>query len=576
MTDPIILPERTILFDADLCIFNSFYHDSMDKDVISSNRLLLGLLESENTKYSRVEVRCYSARSSVPMDSYSSISNATGSAFLAMQEIADELGASFNPFLMADVFANLPSGTSFRQLQDKHNRSRHHWAADDRSKLAHAYANIHDRANGSANGNHVIDVYDDLFDLQQKLYAFYEKYPQMIPKSFRLRLHCYDGNILQDFPEIIGTGPVDSYYRQTVADMFELTPVDGNMLFHCVDHITPQLLAEYRVRHPDCSAGQIHLTPKLQKELSRMNNLQRFYKSHDLSLLYFPETSDLNSPDEFFITKGARQQWIRNLDQLIREKNLFGVQLLTWQTDTLLHHLKEHEYNPLHTAVEVDYLPIMHYLIKRKPSLINRRASGTDKTALDIAIENEYVHTASLLIKQGAHISPPVTGKSHAIHVMAELGEIEFVQEFIQKDKRLLNTVDKYNRTTLLLAVVSGCEEMVEFLLNQGADPDVRYNAPREFVEYDGWTALDFAQSFKLESIVSLLISAACTGLMLETDSLELGGQFVDIDIEDTGTGNNPVSPARVTNHAGFFHSRKKFVEEVAQPVRSRERAYTI
>src|SRR6266481_5975470 len=59
------------------------------------------------------------------------------------------------------------------------------------------------------------------------------------------------------------------------------------------------------------------------------------------------------------------------------------------------------------------------------------------------------------------------------IHEAAELGDLEKVRAYLEKDTKQINATDSKGRTVLGRATRSGKKELVEFLLEKGAAEDI-------------------------------------------------------------------------------------------------------
>src|SRR5437867_3525009 len=59
------------------------------------------------------------------------------------------------------------------------------------------------------------------------------------------------------------------------------------------------------------------------------------------------------------------------------------------------------------------------------------------------------------------------------IHEAAELGDLEKVRAYLEKDPKQINATDSKGRTVLGCAARSGKKELVEFLLEKGASEDI-------------------------------------------------------------------------------------------------------
>ena len=65
------------------------------------------------------------------------------------------------------------------------------------------------------------------------------------------------------------------------------------------------------------------------------------------------------------------------------------------------------------------------------------------------------------------------TTKKQAIYLAAERGELEKVREFLRDDPENLNAQDDDGKTLLYHAVEGENYEVIEFLVNRGADIDI-------------------------------------------------------------------------------------------------------
>ncbi len=94
------------------------------------------------------------------------------------------------------------------------------------------------------------------------------------------------------------------------------------------------------------------------------------------------------------------------------------------------------------------------------------------RTPYDVAAANGHTETAELLADHGAEMT---------IHAAAGLGDLDRVEEMLAADPGLLEDTGGAADTPLEVAVQAGQLNVVEFLLERGADPDVgrdRHEAP--------------------------------------------------------------------------------------------------
>ena len=218
---------RVISLDFDGCIFNRTYHTSNDKQVILHNKSFLDALLKDSQKFTNTITMIGSSRQSKNHDIRGSNQNHTASCFFAIRQITHYLNATFAPLLLADIFGDLPDGTSYTRLMDASLQAeKHHAHIHDESKLTLLYAQIHHIAQAYPDEQIVFNFYDDNNTILNDLNSFFNRFPVMIPKKTTLCLHQYTGNQVSSTHRIAGTGKADLNYRQTIIDMIELTGHD--------------------------------------------------------------------------------------------------------------------------------------------------------------------------------------------------------------------------------------------------------------------------------------------------------------------------------------------------------------
>ncbi|WP_131777838.1 hypothetical protein [Legionella fairfieldensis] len=133
---------RVLSFDFDGCLFNIDYLYSEEKDVIKSNEDFLTRIKQENLAFTKTYTLVGSNRQSKNSDMVNFLHR--GSCFPAIKRISNFLGTTFDPFLLADVFGNLPSGTSYARAMAKNYREHKEWMFDE-TKVTIMYAQMHKR-----------------------------------------------------------------------------------------------------------------------------------------------------------------------------------------------------------------------------------------------------------------------------------------------------------------------------------------------------------------------------------------------------------------------------------------------
>jgi hypothetical protein len=253
---------RILSFDFDGSLFNHHYLSSTKKDVIASNKKFLDAIKTKNYLYSKNIILIGSNRQSKRIDD----TNATkfdsrcglfevGSCFPAIQKIAKYLDAELDTFLLADLYGNLPPGTSFaralKALKNPNTAIEHPEWLFDKTKATVLYAQMQKKANEFPNEEIIFDFYDDRKDIIQSLINFYGCYDYLRPPNVILRLHHYDGAEISTLAEFNSPSKmkhiIDANYMQTVIDMSLLAragcPNDGAKdPLYVAEIINPDLL----------------------------------------------------------------------------------------------------------------------------------------------------------------------------------------------------------------------------------------------------------------------------------------------------------------------------------------------
>ena len=121
------------------------------------------------------------------------------------------------------------------------------------------------------------------------------------------------------------------------------------------------------------------------------------------------------------------------------------------------------------------------------------------------------------------------------IHEAAELGDLEKVRAYLEKDPKQINATDSKGRTVLGRAARSGKKELVEFLLDKGATEDIfaaaivgHTDKVAAFLKQDpklinardngGKTALHWAALYGQEKVMELLLAEKADVNSLDED----------------------------------------------------------
>lgn len=252
---------RVSSFDFDNCIFHLNYtwdkNNPNEFSVILENSEFLENIRSQNHFFDDNICLVGSNRQSKDADDQLSDFEPapTESCFAAIEKISGFLDARLDPFLMADIYGNLPSGTSFHKARSQQsNRLKHANWVFDHSKLSILYAQMHKIASEYPTDEIIFDFYDDKrvgsFDgkmepLLENLERYFTRHPEMIPKNVTLRLHHYEGKEVTPYQPIQGQGIIDTDYRKTVLEMAQLAGAyraPRQPMYSFIDSVFPEKL----------------------------------------------------------------------------------------------------------------------------------------------------------------------------------------------------------------------------------------------------------------------------------------------------------------------------------------------
>lgn len=239
---------HVLSLDFDGCLFNAKY--LINKNVIESNAKLFKLLKKENDSYEETIIFVGSNRQSHELDIYNSFKNDTDSCFEVIVEIARELSAKLDKFLLADVYNDLTAGTAFQLATSENSLDiEHPNCRFDETKLSLLYAQIHKIASDYSHEKIVFNFFDDRQDILKALFNFFQKFPEMIPKNVNLYLNQYKGAEVQLYPnafegEIRGKGIIDENYSETVKKMADLAKTP-----YFAEYVTPDLLQNLKEKN---------------------------------------------------------------------------------------------------------------------------------------------------------------------------------------------------------------------------------------------------------------------------------------------------------------------------------------
>ena len=132
-------------------------------------------------------------------------------------------------------------------------------------------------------------------------------------------------------------------------------------------------------------------------------------------------------------------------------------------------------------------------------SNININASKFDGTTPLIgAVVCNFPGIVELLIKRGANVNIPFGDGTPALRMIAELDNIEMARVLLRTPDIQINQAGKDRLTALAIASRMGHKEIVELLLKEGAEPNIR--------DKNGTTPLHYAALYGHMAIVETLL----------------------------------------------------------------------
>lgn len=144
------------------------------------------------------------------------------SCFKDIDVLTKHLDAEHDALLLADIFGNLPLGTSFTRATDSSYAGEHASCLDDRSKLSILYAQMHHVATKNPEATITFCFYDDNISILRGLYRFFATNPEAIPSNLTLNLHRYAFGKLTQVEPIEGTGIIDKDYAGTLRELINI------------------------------------------------------------------------------------------------------------------------------------------------------------------------------------------------------------------------------------------------------------------------------------------------------------------------------------------------------------------
>jgi hypothetical protein len=282
---------KAIAIDFDKCVYTESYTNRMTKErsndlemswgdflelqneiLISENVNLFNHLsnEAKDIDYpDKIQLLLASARQSFMSDTINMIHgrDINGSAFQGLLMFRNRMeyemhklnkknmSIEINYLLLADLYADLEHGKSFRlALSQMHNESRNwksnciellpknnfnghaNWIFDD-SKITIVYAHIQMLAFENPMTNITYDFYDDRMDILENIHDFFVKNLDLIPLGLTISLNQYCGGDIRKIALLIGNGRIDQTYDKSIKKLVELSGHDKSNYFEIINII---------------------------------------------------------------------------------------------------------------------------------------------------------------------------------------------------------------------------------------------------------------------------------------------------------------------------------------------------
>ena len=141
---------------------------------------------------------------------------------------------------------------------------------------------------------------------------------------------------------------------------------------------------------------------------------------------------------------------------------------------------------PLHFAVREGHLDAVRVLVEAGADLTYRNALYGNDTLLQMALDRGYEEVAAYLREQ-LRARAASSGSRHPIHDAIEAGDTELVRERLAAEASAANIGDHLGRGPLHYAVHAGGADLVDLLLEHGADIDALGFSADDRIGVDGF-----------------------------------------------------------------------------------------
>ena len=124
-------------------------------------------------------------------------------------------------------------------------------------------------------------------------------------------------------------------------------------------------------------------------------------------------------------------------------------------------------WDPLHVTAQHNYSQIIAFFLDQGRNIDARTIKGS--TSLAIAISNDNLDAAELLISRGADVNISDTDGSFALSRAVQQDNLRYVQSLVER-KCNVNAISVNRISPLHMAIATGTDEVVEYLIRSGAD----------------------------------------------------------------------------------------------------------
>ena len=149
--------------------------------------------------------------------------------------------------------------------------------------------------------------------------------------------------------------------------------------------------------------------------------------------------------------------------------------------------LDDNGYLPLHWACRKGYLKMIELLIDKKFNINAKGDRGF--TALHHAAEHGHLEIVKILIDKGANINIPTSEGRFPIQFAAYNGHLDILKHLLEIIKDVNFKDDETNATLLMCASMGDKDNVVKYLMDQGADitiMDIDGKVPLHYATYNG------------------------------------------------------------------------------------------